>query len=137
MRGNEEIINKKIEGLRKIKNPELIRFELFSILTSILLSKDVFKNNSEIVSFLSSLNIEFKEYVFKSRTLIIARVLRTVENLDESMLELYMIALENVLRRETENTEETKNKETKQQNEKNSSNNYIEEILKKYSRNRD
>ncbi|WP_052098196.1 hypothetical protein [Paenibacillus stellifer] len=137
MKGNEEIIYKKIEGLRKIKNPELIRFELFSILTSLLLSKNVFKNNSEIVSFLSSLNIEFKEYVFKSRTLILARVLRTVENLDESMLEMYMNILENMLIRKTEDTEEVQNKETKQRNEKNSTNNYIEEILKKYSRNRD
>ncbi|TYA11246.1 hypothetical protein FRY98_18940 [Paenibacillus faecis] len=137
MRVNEEIIYKKIDGLRRIKNPELIRFELFSILTSLLLSKNEFKNNTEIVSFLSSLNIEFKEYVFKSRTLILARVLRTVENLDESALELYTNILENMLKRKIEKFEEEKSKEIKQQTDKSRSINYFEEILKKYSRNRD
>lgn len=67
-----------------------IRFELFSILNIVILSKDLFPKNKDIQPFLINCNINFKEYVFASRTSVIARVSRTIANADYDQLKLIL-----------------------------------------------
>lgn len=76
---------------------EKIRTSLYSILTVILLSNGVFKRNIDIKPFINALNLDYKEYVFKSRTLILARVIRDIENSGHEKLLFYVSVCKQVL----------------------------------------
>lgn len=63
----------------ELKNTKVPRYKLIGITTEILLSKEVFRRNSEINLFLRDVfNMRFKTYVMKSRTMIIARISRNI-----------------------------------------------------------
>jgi hypothetical protein len=126
---SHQIYLEKIKKLESIKQVDLLRMELYAIFTEIILSKDIFRHNIELTGFLNKLGIEFKDYVFRSRTLIIARTLRIVETSEKEKLDHYS----NVLKLMFVEKENSTNKTSK---EKSNNNNYFEDILKKYSRNR-
>lgn len=69
-----------ISKVDKRSDSDQIRSSLYSIITVILLSQETFKKNIDIIPFVKSLNLDYKDYVFKSRTLIVARVIRSIEN---------------------------------------------------------
>lgn len=55
--------------------------ELIGLNTLTLFSKDLFPNNSDIKPFIKDIyNLEFKGYLFKSRTLLVARVNKYIVN---------------------------------------------------------
>lgn len=54
-------------------------FQLTNILSVIILSRYFFKHNQDLKQFTKNvLNIEYKEYLFKSRTLLFSRVIKDV-----------------------------------------------------------
>lgn len=66
-----------------LKNSSIERFEIEGIISTIILSTLYFKHNSDIPPFLKEVfDIEYKEYVLKSRTMILARTIRFVDQLD-------------------------------------------------------
>lgn len=68
----------------ELKNNSVPRYKTVGIATEILLSKEIFTKNSEISDFLEAVfSIQYKEYVMKSRTLIVARCCRIILNSDE------------------------------------------------------
>lgn len=123
-------IKSRISKLQDINDPDIIKYELYSILTTLLLSKEEFKNNKDINGFLNSFDITFKDYVMKTRTLIMAKTLRIVEKSDSNNLQLYKKILKELyLKDDVENSTITaKNKRQAE--------NYMNNILNKYSRNK-
>ncbi len=61
--------------------------DLIGVITIIIISKDIFKRNSEVGDFVNDiLRVRFPQYVIKSRTLMAARVNRLLMELDESQI---------------------------------------------------
>ncbi|MDU2391866.1 hypothetical protein [Bacillus sp. (in: firmicutes)] len=72
---NELIIYKN-----ELKNSKPARYKVIGIVSKMLLSKELFMRNTEINEFLKYVfEIEYKEYVMTSRTLIVARTVRLIE----------------------------------------------------------
>ena len=74
----------------ELKNSKPSRYKLIGIVAQIILSGDLFKKNIEIVDFLKFVfDLDFKEYVMSSRTLIVARTVRHIEECSEDNYLLY------------------------------------------------
>lgn len=81
---------------------------VIGVVTLIIYSKEAFKRNKDIEPFLNDVfNISFLSYVFKSRTLICARVGRNLSEIDEMELE---IIKKNMLKYFHENLDQIQNK---------------------------
>lgn len=71
----------------ELKNKSVSRYKVIGIVSELIYSKEVFKRNEDIKDFLKKVFvIEFKEYVMKSRTLIVARVGREILKDDNSKI---------------------------------------------------
>lgn len=81
---SKELIEVKdmLSNIKETRNNSKYRVPLYSIVVTIILSKDLFKRNTDISEFLATMDITFKEYVFKSRTTIVSRLVREIENAD-------------------------------------------------------
>ncbi|WP_121615191.1 hypothetical protein [Virgibacillus halodenitrificans] len=86
-----------VSKLDKRSDIEYIRVSLYSVLVTILLSKEIFNKNDDIKDFLQAMNIHYKGYVYKSRTLIVARVIRDIKSADDEKLHLYLTACKKIL----------------------------------------
>lgn len=65
----------------ELKNSKIPLYKMVGILSVLLLSKDIFPHNETIKGFLIEvLELSYKDYVFRSRTLLCARVMRDVIN---------------------------------------------------------
>jgi hypothetical protein len=63
------------------------KISFMGAVSQVVLSKQFFKNNSDITPFLKEVfDIEFLEYVMKSRTLILSRLLRVIDSYEEKKL---------------------------------------------------
>ncbi len=122
----------KIDKLYDIRDINLLRCELYGVYTSLLFSKELFKNNRDIALFLESLNIHFKDYVLKSRTIIVAKMLRKIESSDlEALSKLILKSKERVYQSSGEQEKSTRKIEHKK-----GDYNYMNDMLNKYSRNK-
>lgn len=124
----KRVIKDKITKINDLNNIEAIRCELYSIFTTLLLSKEEFKCNKDINEMLKLFDMEFKEYVLKNRTAVIARVIRFIEKAnDETIIKfkniLFKIYISDDIKDITDKSKQNKGK-----------NNYMESILAKYSR---
>ncbi|MEF3087934.1 hypothetical protein [Bacillus altitudinis] len=75
-------------------NIEVLRLELYSIITDVLLSKEYFNKNSDIVNFTNKVNLNYADYLFRSRTLLLARILRDVKKADKKELIIILRSLQ-------------------------------------------
>lgn len=67
----------------ELKNKSIYKYKVIGIVTELLLSKKIFVKNLEIRFFLMQVfNLELKEYIMKSRTLIVAHLIRKIENIE-------------------------------------------------------
>ena len=107
-------------------NEEKLRINLYSIMTTVLLSKNIFKKNMDISLFMIKLNIEFKEYVYRSRTSLIARMIREIESADKNKL----LVLTNELKTLLFSTPDEQNRLKKN----NSNSNSADDILRQFGR---
>lgn len=63
----------------ELKNKSVPKYKIIGIVAELLLSKEVFHTNLEIEDFLKQVfDLQFKVYVFRSRTLVVARVIRVL-----------------------------------------------------------
>ena len=68
----------------ELKNSKPARYKVIGIVSTMLLSRELFKKNTEINVFLKYVfQIEYKEYVMASRTLIVARTVRYIEDFSD------------------------------------------------------
>ena len=63
----------------ELKNKNIPKYKIIGIIVELIFSKEIFKSNKEIGIFLKEVfNIEFKNYVMKSRTMIVSRVCKKI-----------------------------------------------------------
>ena len=122
-------IIKKLDRINKLEKIENKYYELYPIVVMLIIKKSYFKRNNDLMELLKIFNLEFKDYVMKSRTLLLARILREIEkikDIDDVVLNIKKIIVENT-------NEEGK---TPQNKVKNRDKKYLDNIIEKYSRNK-
>ena len=63
----------------ELKNKTIPKYKIIGIVSQLLLSRKIFPANIDIEKFLKDIfELEFKTYLFRSRTLIVARVTREI-----------------------------------------------------------
>lgn len=135
-----EVIKKYLSRISEIKDTEYKRSLLYSAYTTFLLSSDIFKLNIDIKEFLTPLlqrldtifpphkrPLIFKDYVYKSRSLIIARFMRIIQRSNDASLSLLASSLNDFFASE-HSTNEAK---TRRREKRNS----IDELLERFGRN--
>lgn len=77
----------------ELKNKNIPKYKMIGIVTELIYSKSIFKQNKEIFNFVKTVfNYELKDYILKSRTMIVAKVSRIIvnsENINIYKKELY------------------------------------------------
>lgn len=129
-------LQKKIESLSINKEEETMRLELYGTLIPFLLSREEFKRNSDVRNFTDKLIIkkELKDYLFASRTQIVARIAREIENYDEEQLRKNIVILKNQLLNKKDFIEENNKLNTTKRQSK--AEEKILRMMDKYSRNK-
>ncbi|WP_312373048.1 hypothetical protein [Lachnoclostridium sp.] len=127
-----KVLMKRIINMEIQNNSDILRFDMYSVITYMILSKEVFRNNKEIIEFLEKINLSFKPYVFKSRTILLGKIIRYIEVADRENLLKMLSGVRKQLElsvdeNEAHNVELSKNKNNK--------GNYMSELSKRYSRN--
>jgi hypothetical protein len=106
-------------------NVEQLRQELYSIVTDVFLSREHFNRNSDIIPFTNSINYQYAEYLFKSRTLLLARILRDINKAEKEELLLIMRKLQHLLFNNVEPDTKSSGKKSK---------NYVDSIMGQFKR---
>ncbi len=109
--------------------------EVYSVIVAMIFSKEEFRTNMEIACLMNSMGIDYREYVLKSRTMILSKVLRKIQKADEHVLRKYIdcIVYQHLINEHNRNQEIVK-QEVKKENPK-VSDNYMKQIIEKYKRN--
>lgn len=69
----------------ELKNKNIAKYKVIGIVAELLLSKKIFNKNVDIEKFLEeTFNLYFKIYLYKSRTLLVARVIREIIKLENN-----------------------------------------------------
>ena len=131
-------MNKDTENLIKdyLKDDYVLsesKNELYSIIIPALFSKKFFKSGSEIKDFLrKTVNITYDNYVFKSRTLIVSKIIKTINDMSlEESIELNKILLSEItkiIKNNLKTTSVNRNTNKKIKNKKSAFLNWIEYI---------
>ncbi|MFC5976288.1 hypothetical protein [Carnobacterium antarcticum] len=124
-------IKNLLVDLDKKSNEEKLRINLYTIMITAILSKKIFVKNSDIPEFISKLNIHYKDYVYRSRTLVVARIIREIEKSDKTKLLVFVSELKELLF-ESNNSSNHDNKKKLQT--KGTNNNSADDILSQFRR---
>jgi len=132
-----EIITKSLNKIKQTKNTELITEQLYGLYTYILLNRNMFKRNSDLKNFIEPLfekinvyytkDIQFKDYVYKSRSLVIARFIRIIEKSNNDVRNELILNAETLLLDEQKNDGQV-NKKRKRKN-------TVDDLLTRFERN--
>jgi hypothetical protein len=106
-------------------NTDLLRLELYSIVTDVFLSKEHFNRNNDIATFINKINYQYGDYLYKSRTLLLARILRDINKAEKNELVLITRTLQNLLFNHIEPDTKTKGEKSK---------NYIDSLMGQFKR---
>ncbi|MEK4193303.1 hypothetical protein [Paenibacillus sp. FSL L8-0323] len=75
--------------LKKVTKADADLLDVFGVTVALLYSKSNFNKNQDIERFLKSVfDVNFLPYVMRSRTLIVARITRDLNQMDEERLEI-------------------------------------------------
>lgn len=136
IRSNQVILN-KVMDIRKSDSEEKIRLELYSVVSYMILSTDIFPNNIDIKNFLENKDKvfkEFKPYLYLSRTILLGRVIKTINVQEKRFLYNFSLDLKEKLLNELESTE-NKSDKIKITKEKNPNNpNYTDSLFNRFKR---
>ena len=122
-------IVKKLDRIKNLEKIENKHYELYPIVVMLIIKKNYFKRNNDLIELLKIFNLEFKDYVMKSRTLLLARILREIEKIkdvDDVVLNLKKILIKNINEEDRTAQNKGKNRDKK----------YLDSIIEKYSRNK-
>ncbi len=80
---------KRIKFLEIKKNPSQTRMDFYAVLVPTFLSRELFKNNRDIKEVTDRFRVEtsLKDYLYDSRTALVARIIREVQDSTEEDLE--------------------------------------------------
>lgn len=98
----------------ELKNKNVPKYKIIGIVTELIYSKVIFNKNKDIFNFIKDIfGIELKDYILKSRTMIVAKISRIIinsENIIEYKKELYeFINLQIEILKKTEDIKDKKN----------------------------
>ncbi|MEE1076939.1 MAG: hypothetical protein UHY68_06735 [Acutalibacteraceae bacterium] len=97
----------------ELKMKSIPKYKLIGIVTEMLFSKELYKKNTDIVPFLNEVfDITFKFYILKSRTMIVAKVCRLINNLESTkdiQKKLYKYISERINHLKNESNDKKKN----------------------------
>lgn len=96
-----------LEQLDMRTHPERLRYKLYPIYINLLLNKNFFKNNIDIKPLCNDLSLAFKDYVYRSRTLLVARIIRSIELADQKDLLTYVKVAKKYIYAYTDKVENT------------------------------
>ncbi|ERK52436.1 hypothetical protein [Leptotrichia sp. oral taxon 879] len=122
----------KLDKIKSMKSEENKRYELYAIFSVLIIEKQHFKSNPDLKKFIYSLGFDFKEYIMKSRPMILSKVLKTISLSKNEEIIQYSNKIYDAIKGLKSEEEVIKNKKTR----KNGEENYIEELLQKFSRNK-
>ena len=132
-----EIITKSLNKIKQTNITELITEHLYVLYTYILLNRNMFKRNSDLKNFIEPLfekinvyytkDIQFKDYVYKSRSLVIARFIRIIEKSNNDVRNELILNAETLLLDEQKNDGQV-NKKRKRKN-------TVDDLLTRFERN--
>ena len=109
---------------KALDKKEIIKYELYAILTSIILSTETLNKNKDVVEFLDNLDIEIKPYMQKNRTAMLAKTLRQIDRSDIESINKYKRKLAEIFLEDRTRINKVK------------SDNYMGDLIDKYSRNK-
>lgn len=67
----------------ELKSKNISKYKLIGISAELVLSVSLFPKNLDLIPFLNGVfNVSYKEYIMKSRTLIVARTIRLIYEMD-------------------------------------------------------
>lgn len=122
----------KLGKIERLKNLELKKFELYGIMTVLIMEKEHFPKIENVTNFLDDINIQYSNVIKDNRKLLFSKVIEDIIQADEETLDLIA---ENTMDSIKELSAE-KEIERKTESRKNSEKDYIEKLLNKYSRNK-
>ncbi|NTM27961.1 hypothetical protein HQ710_11860 [Enterococcus faecium] len=107
------------------KTVELLKINIYGAISYLILSKEIFKKNKDISLFLNIIDISVKDYVMKSRTLLLSRIIRELEKMDiEQLKEVYKKTLNYIFALDEPESMKVKNRKK----------NSIDSVLNQFSR---
>ncbi|MGW8958941.1 hypothetical protein [Paenibacillus sp. NPDC055715] len=131
---DKKLLVSKFSDLEKIQNEQTLRINLYGYLSEIILSTELFRNNKELYEFFATLKIDHKDYLYSSRTLLIAMTIRKLKKMDiKRLIEIRSEAMDFLLPKvesELNNSKPTSKKGGSSRVEED----YVGEIINKYSR---
>ncbi|EJE98219.1 hypothetical protein [Liquorilactobacillus mali] len=133
-------LEKKIKELSFTTNIDKTRIELLSTLVPFILSTEIFEHNPNVRELTDKLLLkkELKDYLFKSRTQIVARIVREIQGFSEEQLYKNIIIFKDFYSENLDTPSEEKKKKVKLlTNNELRAEERILKTMKKYSRNRD
>lgn len=98
----------------ELKNKTIPKYKLIGIITELIYSKKIFKRNKDIKTFINDIfDIELKDYILKSRTMIVAKISKEIAysenaNVYKSALNNFINDQINLIKKE-DNIKEKKN----------------------------
>ncbi|MCS0823175.1 hypothetical protein NX029_04280 [Cytobacillus firmus] len=123
-----ELLRILLVNTKSIRDEHTYRAHTYGILMTLLLSKEIFKNNNDIQSFLVDNKISFKPYVFHSRTQIVGRICRIIESYNINQLRQINNSI-NQLAFNNDNKHKTKSSKKTNKDE-----NYFDSLLNQFER---
>lgn len=96
----------------ELKSKNVAKYKLIGITTELILNTSIFSRNEDLVPFLKTIyQLTYKDYIIKSRTMILARTARDIYKMDNKEYEILRKKLLDFLNMYLEFSD--KNKETK------------------------
>lgn len=72
----------------ELKSKNISRYKMYGILAEIILDKSIFTRNEDLHPFLVNIiNESYNDYVFRSRTNVVGRTIRYIEELEDKNYE--------------------------------------------------
>ena len=129
-------LEKRIQKLSLDKDQQILKMDLYSTMIPFLLSKERFIKNIDIRDFTDRLNLnkEMKDYLFASRTQIVARMVREIDSFDDSQMHENVNFFKKYVLDHKENSDVEKNNRNSSRQSKDEEK--IVKMINKYSRNK-
>lgn len=97
----------------ELKNRSVPKYKIIGMVSELLLSRELFPKNVDIENFLREVfALEFKSYLFKSRTLVVARVTKEILVMEKE--NTYKNKLYKYIQMEIDNLKDSDKKEKNQ-----------------------
>ena len=143
-----EIIKRVYSNIKKTKDVNYRKTMLYSVYSFLLLSTNYFHHNIDLKSFLTPLlqdidnsynekerknkSCVFKDYVYKSRSQIVARFIRIIQKSDESVQIILINSLAQFIDENSNNYEKSVSDKSKK--DKKDRPNSVDELLSRFGR---